>query len=75
MTIRVLESAKDDLKSGYRFYEKQATGLGDYFLDTIYSDIDSLIIYSGIHPVRFDLYYCMFSKRFPYVSIIAPKMM
>lgn len=40
--------------------------LGTIFLDSLYSDIDSLMIYSGIHPVKFDDYYCMLSKRFPF---------
>lgn len=66
MTIQILESAKRDLIKGFHFYEKQEIGLGNYFLDSLYSDIDSLIIYSGIHPVRFDEYYCMLSKRFPF---------
>lgn len=66
MTIRILEPAKRDLIRGFHFYEKQGEGLGSYFLDSLYSDIDSLIIYSGIHPVKFDGYYCMLSKRFPF---------
>lgn len=66
MTIKILESAKNDLKSGYQFYESQAPGLGDYFLDSLYSDIDSLLIYSGIHAVKFEDYHCMYSKRFPF---------
>ncbi len=65
MTIRILGSAKRDLINGFHFYEKQLPGLGSYFLDSIYSDIDSLVIYSGIHPIKFD-YYCMLSKRFPF---------
>lgn len=66
MTIRLLDDAKKDLKKGYHFYENQADGLGDYFLDSIYSDINSLLIYGGIHPVKFGDYYCMLSKRFPF---------
>lgn len=66
MTIRILESAKRDLISGYQFYELQDKGLGTYFLDTLYSDIDSLLLYAGIHPVKFDHFYCMYSKRFPF---------
>ncbi len=66
MTIRILETAKRDLIRGFHFYEKQREGLGSYFLDSLSSDIDSLMIYSGIHPVRFNEYYCMLSKRFPF---------
>ena len=45
MKIKILTSASQDLIDGYRFYEKQSEGLGLYFLDTVYSDIDSLAIY------------------------------
>ena len=51
MKVRVLESARKDLIGGYYFYEKQADGIGTYFLESIYSDIDLLINNAGIHPV------------------------
>lgn len=66
MILRILESAKRDLINGFSFYEQQAPALGDYFLDSIFSDVDSLVIYSGIHPLFFERYHCMFSKRFPF---------
>jgi hypothetical protein len=66
MKIKILESASQDLIDGYRFYEKQSEGLGTYFLDTLYSDIDSLAIYAGIHPIYFDKYNRALSKRFPF---------
>jgi hypothetical protein len=50
MNIEVLESAKLDLLKGYEFYEFQEAGIGEYFLDSLYSDIDSLHFYAGIHP-------------------------
>lgn len=49
MKLRILESAKEDLIEGYHFYEERAPGLGTYFLDSLFSDIDSLAIYAGIH--------------------------
>lgn len=51
MKIKFLDSAHHDLIEGYWFYEKQEEGLGNYFLDTLFSDIDSLQIYAGIHPI------------------------
>lgn len=66
MKIKVLKSASQDLIDGYWFYEKQSEGLGAYFLDTLYSDIDSLAIYGGIHPIYFDKYNRALSKRFPF---------
>ncbi len=40
-------------------------GLGSYFLDTLYSDIDSLAYYGGIYCIVFG-YYRLMSKRFPF---------
>lgn len=50
MTIKVLESAVDDLERGRRFYARHGLGVGEYFLDSLFSDIDSLLLYAGIHP-------------------------
>jgi len=35
------------------FYEKLSEGLGSYFIDTLFSDIDSLQLYGGIHKKYF----------------------
>ena len=53
MRIRILSAAESDLEEGHRFYEAQADGLGAYFLDTLYSDIDSLAYFAGMHRVVF----------------------
>jgi plasmid stabilization system protein ParE len=66
MKVKILTSARQDLIDGYRFYEKQSEGVGTYFLDTLYSDIDSLIINAGLHSVYFGRYYRLLSKRFPF---------
>ncbi len=65
MKIQVLTSAYNDLLKGRQFYENQSDNLGDYFFDTLFADIDSLILYSEIHPKYFG-YYRMLSSRFPY---------
>jgi hypothetical protein len=49
MRITVLDEAEQDLVDGYRFYEANGAGLGDYFLDSVFSDIDSLQVYAGVH--------------------------
>lgn len=46
MKIRILDSASQDLEDGFHFYERQESGLGDYFIDSLFSDIDSLRIYA-----------------------------
>ena len=66
MKIEILSSASQDLIAGYHFYEDQATGVGSYFLDSLYSDIDSLVITAGVHEKYFEKYYRLLSKRFPF---------
>lgn len=66
MKIRILDAAVQDLTEGFGFYEKQETGLGAYFIDALFSDIDSLQIYAGIHQTFFKSYFRMLSKRFPF---------
>jgi len=60
------EFALDDLELGRIFYEKQAPHLGDYFFDSLVTDIESLQFYAGMHMQEYG-YYKILSKRFPYV--------
>jgi hypothetical protein len=65
MRIEILEAVKDDFSIGYEFYERQSSGLGSYFLDSVISDIDSLLLYAEIHPVVFGSHRCL-ASRFPF---------
>ena len=65
MNIQILDAAERDLIEGYRFYEKQSQGLGQYFLDAIYADIESLHLYFCTHPEHFG-YHRLLAKRFPF---------
>ena len=65
MKIKILSSALDDLSDGFDFYERQLNGLGSYFIETLFSDIDSLKLYAGVHNKVFG-YHRLLSKRFPY---------
>lgn len=65
MRIQILDEAEEDLVRGFRFYEKQELGLGEYFLDSLYSDIESLYLFGGIHPWYFG-YQRLLAKRFPF---------
>jgi hypothetical protein len=49
MRIEILSEAQDDIVAGAKFYERRRAGLGEYFLNSLYSDIDSLLLYAGIH--------------------------
>lgn len=66
MNIRILDAAQQDLLSGFRFYEAQGAGLGSYFLDSLYADIDALMFFGGVHLVVTGEYFRMLAKRFPF---------
>ena len=66
MRISIQPSALADLRRDFQFFESRESGLGDYFLDSLYSDIDSLQLYGGIHSLQFSRFHRMLSKRFPY---------
>jgi len=63
--IIVLKEAAIDLNEGKDFYDQKEVGVGDYFWDSLVADIESLIIYAGIHNKRYGLHR-MLAKRFPY---------
>ena len=65
MTVVVLEDAADDMEAGRRFYESREWGIGDYFVESILSDLDSLVLYAGIHCKHIG-FHRMLSKRFPF---------
>lgn len=66
MRLRILDSASRDLIEGYWFYEKQQQGLGAYFIDSLFSDIDALLLHAGIHSVHFKQFHRALSRRFPF---------
>jgi len=63
--VFVLEEAVGDLEQGRNFYDSRELGVGGYFWDSLVSDIESLILYAGIHKRICGLYQ-MNAKRFPY---------
>ena len=65
MKIRILGLAERDLQAGFRFYEAQQAGIGDFFLYSIYSEIDSLLLYAGIHRKIFG-YHRQLCRRFTF---------
>jgi len=63
--IQVLDEAEEDLQDGREFYDRLEPGVGDYFAAALATDIDSLILFAGIHPKEFG-YHRALSKRFPF---------
>ena len=64
--IRISEEAVEDLADGFRFYEAQEQGLGDYFTACLRADIESLRRYGGIHRVVYQDYHRLLSRVFPF---------
>lgn len=63
--IIILREVADDLNEGKAFYDQSEPGVGDYFWDSLLADIESLIIYAGIHS-RAQGLFRMLARRFPY---------
>ena len=73
MKIVILPSARDDLADGFQFYENQEPGLGGYFLESLFSDIDSPHLHAGVHRMVFGSHRLL-SKRFPYAIYYAKEL-
>jgi len=65
MRIKVSDDAERDMAAGFRFYEKQALGIGEYFLDTVHAEIESLVLYAGIHRLVYGMHRLLV-QRFPF---------
>jgi len=63
--IQLLDEAEIDLQEGREFYDRLEHGVGDYFAAALATDIDSLILFAGIHPKEFGFHRAL-SKRFPF---------
>jgi hypothetical protein len=63
--IIALKQVEIDIAVSEKFYNKQNANLGSYFRSSIVSDIESLIVYAGIHQKHRDLYRLLATK-FPY---------
>ena len=65
MRIELRIEARHDLVEGALFYEKQREGLGDYFTDCLFDDLDRLQGEAGIHAIVYGLHRKL-SKKFPF---------
>ena len=63
--LTVTELAHEDLQKAKHFYDEQDLYLGDYFIDSLLVDLDSLRFYGGIHEKHYG-YFKMLAKRFPF---------
>lgn len=63
--VITLKQASEDLRAGREFHNALEEDAGLYFIDSLFSDIESLRIHAGIHSKRFG-FYRLLSKRFPF---------
>ena len=64
--ILLAAEAVQDLADGMTFYEAQQEGLGDYFLNCLAADIESLGMTAAIHRKVYRDYFRLLSRVFPY---------
>lgn len=63
--VIVLADAAEDIEAAKDFYEAQEPGVGEYCVDSLLADIESLGLFSGIHPLHFG-FHRMLAIRFPF---------
>ncbi|KXJ04607.1 hypothetical protein AC249_AIPGENE10356, partial [Exaiptasia diaphana] len=65
MRVELRSEAQEDLVEGAAFYETQREGLGDEFIEDLFSELSDLQHQAGIHPIVFGLHRKL-SHRFPF---------
>ncbi len=65
MKVEILDDAKTDLIDAFRFYDIQKEGLGDYFLESLFTEIDRLKSSGGIHSRDYG-YHRLVVEHFPF---------
>jgi plasmid stabilization system protein ParE len=63
--VIILADAAEDIEAARDFYEAQEPGIGEYCVDSLLADIESLGLFSGIHPLHFE-FHRMLASRFPF---------
>jgi len=66
MRIKISGGAERDIEEGCDFYGDIDPNLATYFHDSIAADIDSLLLYAGVHA-KSDGWHYTFASRFPFV--------
>jgi hypothetical protein len=60
-----LDDVEFDLRDGREFYDHQQAGIGDYLVDSILADAESLVLYAGVHSTHYG-FFRMLGKTFPF---------
>jgi plasmid stabilization system protein ParE len=70
VTIEILPRAREDLVAGFHFYEEQEPGLGSYFRESLFADVELLRATAGVHRQEHGYHRCV-SKKFPFAIYYA----
>jgi plasmid stabilization system protein ParE len=65
MHVELRVEARDDLANAAAFYDGQRDELGEYFIDSLFADLERLESEAGIHEIVYGLHRKL-SERFPY---------
>ena len=65
MHVELRVEARDDLANAAAFYDGQRDGLGEYFIDSLFADLERLESAAGIHEIVYGLHRKL-SERFPF---------
>ena len=63
--VVVLTEAAEDIEAAREFYDSIEVGLGNYFTDSIITDLESLSLFHGVHAKHFR-FHRMLASRFPF---------
>jgi hypothetical protein len=63
--VVVFDEVAEDMNDAKAFYDKKDPRIGDYFWDSLLADMESLLVYGGVHCRVFGLYRLL-ARRFPY---------
>ena len=61
----ILPSGFRDIANGRNFYDEKGGGLGDYFLASVFAEIESLRLHAGIHRKIWG-YHRILVENFPF---------
>ena len=65
MRVELRVEAREDVANAAAFDEDQREGLGDHFIDCLFTDMESLESQAGIHEVVYGLHRKL-ARRFPF---------
>ena len=63
--VLLMAEASADLEAARDFYDERERGIGEYCVDSLLADIESLSLYHGIHSLQFGCHR-MLGTRFPF---------